>query len=212
MGQKVNPIGFRLAVRRDWQSRWFARKKDFGVQLEEDYRIREFLNKKFRLAAVPRIFIERAGSRVRVKVFTARPGVVIGRKGAELEKIKEELAVLLKREVLLDIQEVKKPDLVAQLVAESVALQLERRISFRRAMKKSSQTTMGMGALGIRIRVSGRLGGSDIARCEVARVGSVPLHTLRANVDYGFSEATTVWGKIGVKCWICLPDDERAIN
>lgn len=212
MGQKVNPIGFRLSVRRDWQSRWFADKKSFGKNLKEDYEIRSFLGEKFRYAAVPRIFIERAGSRVRVKVFTARPGIVIGRKGAELEKIKETLGKIIKRDVLLDIQEVKKPDLVAQLVAESVALQLERRISFRRAMKKAVQTTMSLGARGIRLQVSGRLGGADIARTESARAGSVPLHTLRANIDYGFAEARTVYGKIGIKCWICLEDDERPLN
>lgn len=212
MGQKVNPIGFRLAVRRDWQSRWFARKDKFAANLEEDYRIREFLNGKFRFAAVPRILIERAGARVRVKVLTARPGVVIGRKGAELEKIKEELAKLVGRDVLLDIQEVKRPDIVAFLVAESVALQLERRISFRRAMKKAVQQTMSMGAKGIRLQVGGRLGGADIARTESARAGSVPLHTLRANVDYGFSEAKTVYGKIGIKCWIHLPDDEKGLS
>lgn len=212
MGQKVNPIGFRLAVRRDWQSRWFARKKDFGSLVAEDQRIREFLGEKFRFAAVPRIFIERAGNRVRVKVFTARPGIVIGRKGQELEKIKADLSKMVGRDILLDIQEVKKPDLVAQLVAESVALQLERRISFRRAMKRTVQSTMSMGALGIRLQVSGRLGGSDIARTETNRAGSVPLHTLRANVDYGFSEARTVYGLIGVKCWICLPDNESSIG
>ncbi|MCC5806568.1 MAG: 30S ribosomal protein S3 [Opitutales bacterium] len=212
MGQKVNPIGFRLAVRRDWQSRWFARKKDFGTLVAEDQRIREFLGEKFRFAAVPRIFIERAGNRVRVKVFTARPGIVIGRKGQELEKIKADLSKMVGRDILLDIQEVKKPDLVAQLVAESVALQLERRISFRRAMKKTVQSTMSMGALGIRLQVSGRLGGSDIARTETTRAGSVPLHTLRANVDYGFSEARTVYGLIGVKCWICVADDESSIG
>jgi small subunit ribosomal protein S3 len=212
MGQKVNPIGFRLAVRRDWQSRWFANKKDFGKNLKEDYQIREFLGEKFRYAAVPRIFIERAGNRVRIKVFTARPGIVIGRKGAELEKIKESLSKLIKRDILLDIQEVKKPDLVAQLVAESVALQLERRIAFRRAMKKAVQTTISLGAKGIRLQVSGRLGGADIARTESARSGSVPLHTLRANIDYGFAEARTVYGKIGIKCWICLEDDEKALN
>lgn len=212
MGQKVNPIGFRLSVRRDWQSRWYARKKDFGKNLNEDYRIRTFLGEKFRYAAVPRIFIERAGNRVRVKVFTARPGIVIGRKGAELEKIKESLAKLIQKDVLLDIQEVKKPDLVAQLVAESVALQLERRISFRRAMKKAVQTTMSLGAKGIRLQVGGRLGGADIARSEKARAGSVPLHTLRANIDYGFAEARTVYGKIGVKCWICLDENEKPLN
>ena len=212
MGQKVNPIGFRLAIRRDWQSRWFARKKDFGNLIEEDYRIREFLNEKFRYAAVPRIFIERAGSRIRVKVFTARPGIVIGSKGRELEKIKADLSKLVNKDILLDIQEVKKPDLVAQLVAESVALQLERRIAFRRAMKKSVQGTMSVGALGIRLQVSGRLGGSDIARTETTRAGSVPLHTLRANVDYGFAEARTVYGLIGVKCWICLDPEERPLG
>lgn len=212
MGQKVNPIGFRLSVRRDWQSRWFARKGEFGKLLKEDHRIREFLTEKFRYAAVPRIFIERAGNRVRVKVHTARPGIVIGRKGAELEKIKEELNKIVQRDVLLDIQEVKKPDLVAQLVAESVALQLERRISFRRAMKKAVQSTMSLGAKGIRLQVSGRLGGADIARTESARAGSVPLHTLRANIDYGFSEARTLYGKIGVKCWICLDPEEKFLN
>lgn len=212
MGQKVNPIGFRLAVRRDWQSRWYANKREFGKNLEEDYRIRKFLGEKFRYAAVPRIFIERAGNRVRIKVFTARPGIVIGRKGAELEKIKESLSKLIQRDIILDIQEVKKPDLVAQLVAESVALQLERRISFRRAMKKAVQTTMSLGARGIRLQVSGRLGGADIARTESARAGSVPLHTLRANIDYGFAEANTVYGKIGIKCWICLEDDEKLLN
>lgn len=212
MGQKVNPIGFRLSVRRDWQSRWFARKKEFGKLLNEDYRIREFLEGKFRYAAVPRISIERAGNRVRIKVHTARPGIVIGRKGAELEKIKEELAKIVQKDVLLDIQEVKKPDLVAQLVAESVALQLERRISFRRAMKKAVQSTISLGARGIRLQVSGRLGGADIARTESARSGSVPLHTLRANIDYGFSEARTVYGIIGVKCWICLDPEEKLLN
>ncbi len=212
MGQKVNPIGFRLAVRRDWQSRWFANKKEFGKNLKEDYQIRAYLGEKFRYAAVPRIFIERAGNRVRIKVFTARPGIVIGRKGTELEKIKESLSKLIKKDILLDIQEVKKPDLVAQLVAESVSLQLERRISFRRAIKKAVQTTMSLGAKGVRLQVGGRLGGADIARTESARAGSVPLHTLRANIDYGFAEARTVYGKIGIKCWICLEDGEKALT
>lgn len=211
MGQKVNPIGFRLAVRRDWESRWFAKKQDFGVNLEEDYRIREMLTKKLRYASVPRIFIERAGKRVRIKIFTARPGIVIGRKGAELEKIKEDLTKMIGKDVLLDIQEVKKPDLVAALVAQSVALQLERRISFRRAMKKAVQTTMSMGADGIRIQVAGRLGGADIARTEKQRAGRVPLHTLREQIDYGFAEASTVYGVIGIKCWICT-GQEKVIN
>jgi small subunit ribosomal protein S3 len=211
MGQKVNPIGFRLAVRRNWESRWYAKKGDFARFLEEDFRIRKLLSDKLRMASVPRIFIERAGTRVRIKIFTARPGIVIGRKGQELEKLKEELAKLIKRDVLLDIQEIKKPELVAALVAENVALQLERRISFRRAMKKTMQTTISMGALGVRIQVAGRLGGADIARTESVRSGSVPLHTLRANVDYGTAVARTVYGVIGVKCWLCLPQDEKVI-
>ncbi len=208
MGQKVNPAGFRLQVRRNWESRWFADKGDFGDCLEEDYNIRKAINLRLRYAAVPRIFIERAGNRIRVKIFTARPGIVIGRKGQELEKLKEELAKVVDKEILLDIQEVKRPDLVAKLVAENVALQLERRISFRRAMKKAVQTSVSMGAEGIRIQVSGRLMGSDIARTEVQRAGRVPLNTLRENIDYGFTEARTLYGIIGVKCWICTGDEE----
>ncbi len=208
MGQKVNPIGLRLAVRRDWNSRWYADKRTFPDYLKEDYRIRSFLTERLRYASVPRIFIERSGQRVRVKVFTARPGIVIGRKGAELEKIKEDLQKLTKREILLDIQEVKKPDLVAALVAQNVALQLERRISFRRAMKKSVETCMSMGAEGVRVQVSGRLGGADIARTELQARGRTPLHTLRENIDYGFAEARTVYGVIGVKCWMCVKDED----
>jgi small subunit ribosomal protein S3 len=212
MGQKTNPIGFRLAVRRNWESRWFAKKADFKNFLAEDYRIRAMLIEKLKMASVPRIFIERAGNRVRIKIYTARPGIVIGRKGQELEKLKEDIAKLVKREILLDIQEIKKPELVAALVAENVALQLERRISFRRAMKKAMQTCQSMGALGVRIQVSGRLGGADIARRESIRYGNVPLHTLRANIDYGTATARTVYGAIGVKCWICLPADEKIIS
>lgn len=211
MGQKVNPIGFRLAVRRNWESRWYAKKGDFGNYVAEDYKIRKFLAGKLRMASVPRVFIERAGARVRVKIFTARPGIVIGRKGQELEKLKEDISKLIKRDVLLDIQEIKKPELVAALVAENVALQLERRISFRRAMKKAMQASIGMGALGIRLQVAGRLGGADIARTESVRSGSVPLHTLRANVDYGTAEARTVYGIIGIKCWLCLPQEEKPL-
>ncbi len=208
MGQKVNPIGFRLAVRRNWQSRWFANKKDFGKLVREDHLIRKDLLEKLRFAAVPRILIERASNRVRVKIFTARPGIVIGRKGQELDRIKENLARTTGREILLDIQEVKKPELDAQLVAENVALQLERRIAFRRAMKKSIQMTMSLGAEGIRLQVSGRLGGADIARQEKQRAGRVPLHTLREEIDYGFAEARTVYGVIGVKCWICRKEQD----
>ncbi len=202
MGQKTHPIGFRLAVTRNWQSRWYARKSDFAATLLEDYVIREKLMEKLKYASVPRIFIERASNRVRVKIFTARPGIVIGRKGQEIEKIKEDLAKITGKEILLDIQEIKKPELDAALVAENVALQLERRISFRRAMKKAVQMAMSLGADGIKIQVAGRLGGADIARTEVQRQGSVPLHTLRETIDYGTSEARTVYGIIGVKCWV----------
>ena len=203
MGQKVNPIGFRLSVRRVCESRWYANKADYKHIVKEAHTIRNYLDKKLRFASVPRIFIERASNRIRVKIFTARPGVVIGRKGAELDKIKAELAKLIKKDLILEIQEVKRPDLVAKLVAENVALQLERRISFRRAMKKAVQTTMSLGAAGIRLQVSGRLGGADIARTEQQRLGRVPLHTLRENIDYGTAEASTTYGVIGVKCWIC---------
>jgi small subunit ribosomal protein S3 len=212
MGQKVHPTGFRLQVRRNWESRWYADKGEFGEFLNEDYLIRNAIHKKLKYAAVPRIFIERASNRIRVKIFTARPGIVIGRKGQELEKIKEELSKLVTNEILLDIQEVKKPDLVAQLVAENVALQLERRISFRRAMKKAVQTSISLGAEGIRVQVSGRLGGADIARTEIQRSGRVPLHTLRENIDYGFTEARTLYGIIGVKCWICTGRDEDPLD
>ncbi|HAT60140.1 MAG TPA: 30S ribosomal protein S3 [Opitutae bacterium] len=208
MGQKTNPIGFRLAVNRNWQSRWFAPKNEFAKTLHEDYIIREKLMEKLKYASVPRIFIERASSRVRVKIFTARPGIVIGRKGQEIEKIKEELSLMTGREILLDIQEVKKPELEAKLVADNVALQLERRISFRRAMKKAVQIAMSLGAEGIKVQVGGRLGGADIARTEVQRQGSVPLHTLREEIDYGTSEARTVYGIIGVKCWVFKKDEQ----
>jgi len=210
MGQKVHPTGFRLAVTRDWDSRWYASKQDFPGFIKEDYEIRKFLTGKLRYASVPRIFIERASGRIRVKIFTSRPGVVIGRKGAELDKLKEGLNKVVKQEIMLDIQEVKRPDLSAQLVAENVALQLERRIAFRRAMKRAVQTTMAMGAEGIRIQCGGRLGGAGIARTERQHQGKVPLQTLRANINYGFSEASTVYGIIGVKCWICLSEEEEA--
>jgi small subunit ribosomal protein S3 len=209
MGQKVHPTGFRLAVNRDWNSRWYASKKEFPEFIKEDHTIRTFLNGRLRYASVPKIFIERASGRIRVKLFTARPGVVIGRKGAELDKLKDHLNKAIGKDVMLDIQEVKRPDLSAQLVAENVALQLERRIAFRRAMKRAVQTTMAMGADGIRVQCGGRLGGADIARTEQQRQGRVPLQTLRANIDYGFSEASTVYGIIGVKCWICLPDESE---
>jgi len=205
MGQKVNPTGFRLAVRRNWESRWFADKRAFPGLLREDYRIREFLKDKLRQAAVPRIFIERAGSKVRVRIWTARPGMVIGRKGDELKNLRVEIAQVAGRkegDIALEVNEVRRPDLVAQLVAENIALQLERRISFRRAMKKAVQTSLKFGAKGIKIRCAGRLGGAEMSRDEWTREGRVPLHTLRADIDYGFAEAQTTYGKLGVKVWI----------
>lgn len=203
MGQKVNPISFRLPVRRDWRSRWYAGGKSYAEWIAEDYKIRSFLQKKLRYASVQDILLERAGNRIRVTILTGRPGVIIGRKGQELEKLKDQLQSLVGKDILLDVQELKKPDLIAQLIAENVSLQLERRVSFRRAMKKAVQLAMSMGAKGIRLQCSGRLGGAEIARTEFQRAGSVPLHTLRANVDYGFNEAQTVYGTIGVKCWVC---------
>ena len=173
------------------------------VKVAEDFKIRNFLQKKLRYASVQDIILERAGSRIRITILSGRPGVIIGRKGQELDKVKEQLHALVKKDILLDVQELKKPDLIAPLIAESVALQLERRVSFRRAMKKAVQLAMSMGAKGIRLQCSGRLGGAEIARTESQRAGSVPLHTLRANVDYGFNEAHTVYGIIGIKCWVC---------
>src|ERR1041385_5699436 len=203
MGQKTNPVGLRIAVNKDWRSKWYAEKKDFGKLLAEDRRIRDILKKKLESASVPKIQIERAATRCRITIFTARPGVVIGRKGAEIDKIKEELSRMTGKEIFVDIQEVKNPEIDAQLVAENIAVQLERRVGFRRAMKKALQTAMDFGAEGIKIRCAGRLGGAELARVETYHEGSVPLHTLRANIDYGFAEASTVYGKLGIKCWIC---------
>jgi small subunit ribosomal protein S3 len=216
MGQKTNPIGLRVAVNRDWRSKWYADKKEFGKLLAEDRHIRELLKKKLEAASVPRILLERAANRCRVTILTARPGVVIGRKGTEIDKIKEELSKMTGREIYVDILEVKSPETDAQLVAEAVALQLERRVSFRRAMKKAIQTSMEKGIKGIKIRCAGRLGGAELARTEIYHQGMVPLHTLRADIDYGFAEANTLYGKLGIKCWICKgetkpePEKERA--
>ena len=202
MGQKVNPIGFRLGVRRNWSARWYANKHDYSKFMEEDNKIRGFLEKKLRFASVPRIVIERASTRTRVTIWTARPGIVIGRKGQELDNLRDTLNRTVGNDVRLEIQEIKKPDLVASLAAENVALQLERRIAFRRAMKKAVQTTMSMGAEGIRIQCAGRLAGADIARTEQLREGRVPLHTLRADIDYASIRAETTYGTIGVKVWV----------
>ncbi len=217
MGQKVNPIGFRLPVTKDWQSRWFARKAEFGGMLQEDLKIRNFVKEQLQQAAVSKVTIERFANRIRVTVFSGRPGVVIGRKGAEIERLKGEVTKFCSgKEIYLDIREVRNPELNAQLVAENIAQQLERRVSFRRAMKRAIQTAMDMGAEGIRVRCAGRLGGSELARVEQYKDGKVPLHTLRANIEYGFAEARTLAGAIGVKAWICKPkgseDSENATN
>jgi small subunit ribosomal protein S3 len=209
VGQKINPIGFRVAVRKDWRSRWFADKRTFGILLHEDLKIREMVKERLKEAAVPKVHIERYANRARVTIFTARPGVVIGRKGAELEKLRDDIAAFTGKEIYVEIREVKSPDLDAQLVAESIAGQLERRISFRRAMKRAMQLAMELGALGVRVRVSGRLGGAELARREGYLEGKVPLHTLRANIDYGFTEAHTTAGLIGVKVWICKKDEKE---
>lgn len=207
MGQKVNPISFRLAVNKDWRSRWFANKKELPDMLHGDLRIRDYVKKKLALAAVARIIIERAWNSLRVTIHTARPGLVIGRKGAEIETMTKEISSMSGgKQVKIDIVEIKTPELEAQLVAENIALQLERRISFRRAMKKGMQATMEQGALGIKVRAAGRLGGAEIARVEQSKQGKAPLHTLRANIDYGFAEAKTMYGTIGVKTWICKKD------
>lgn len=212
MGQKVNPNGLRVAVNKDWRSRWFAGKKEFGDLLHEDIEIRKMVKTRLKDAAVPEVIIERYANRARVTVFTARPGIVIGRKGADIEKLKEEIAKKTGKEVYVEIREVKDPDTTAQLVAENIAVQLERRVSFRRALKRAVQLAMDLGALGIKVRVAGRLGGAELARTEGYKEGKVPLHTLRANIQYGFTEAHTVAGKIGVKVWICRKNEESLLK
>lgn len=203
MGQKVNPHGIRVGVIKDWDSRWYA-ESDFSDNLVEDFKIRKFLKKKLYSASVSKIEIERASDRVKIIIFTAKPGVVIGRAGSEIEKIKEEVQKFTDKKVNVEIKEIKKPDLNAQLVAENIATQLENRISFRRAMKSTMSRTMKTGAKGIKTSVSGRLGGAEMARTEFYSDGTIPLQTLRADIDYGFAEANTTYGKVGVKVWIYL--------
>ena len=206
MGQKVNPIGFRIGVTKDWRSRWFGRKKDFGTKLHEDLLIRKTIETRLKDAAVSRVQIERFANRIRVAIHSARPGLVIGRKGADIEELKSLLTKQTGgKEIFVDIVEIKNPEVDATLVANSIAQQLERRVSFRRAMKKSLQLAMDMGADGIKIKCGGRLGGAEIARDEQYSLGKVPLHTLSANIDYGTAEANTLAGIIGIKVWICKP-------
>ena len=202
MGQKINPIGRRLGINRTWDSRWYANTGDYGRLLHEDLKIREYLEKELKQAAISKIVIERPHKKCRVTIHAARPGVIIGKKGADIEVLRKKLAAMTKSELHLNIVEVRKPELDARLVAENVAQQLERRVSFRRAMKRAVQNSMRMGALGIRLNVSGRLGGAEIARTEWYREGRVPLHTLRADIDYAKVEATTPYGIIGIKVWI----------
>jgi len=202
MGQKVNPIGMRLQVNRTWDSRWYADSKDFGNLLLEDLRMREFIHEECKAAGISRVIIERPHRKCRVTIHTARPGVIIGKKGADIETLRKKLTKFTSSELHLNIVEVRKPEVDAQLVAESIAQQMERRVSFRRAMKRAVQNAMRLGALGIRVNVGGRLGGAEIARTEWYREGRVPLHTLRADIDYALSEASTPYGIIGVKVWI----------
>src|SRR5881398_991857 len=202
MGQKVNPIGLRLGINRTWDSRWFADGADYGRLLHEDISVRRELKKRLSQAGVSRIIIERPHKKCRVTIYAARPGVIIGKKGADIEKLRTDLSAMTEGEVHLNIVEVRKPETDAQLVAENIAQQLERRIAFRRAMKRSMQSAMRLGAKGVRINVSGRLGGAEIARMEWYREGRVPLHTLRADVDYGQATAKTTYGTCGVKVWV----------
>ena len=202
MGQKVNPVGFRLGVNRGWDSVWFAKKKQFGKNLIEDFKIREYIKKNVVNSGVSKIMIERSSKKCFVTIHTSRPGFVIGKKGSDIEKIKKNISKLSNHEITLNIKEIKKPELNSYLVAENVSQQLIKRISFRRAMKRAIQSALRLGAKGIKICVSGRLGGNEIARSEWIREGSVPLHTLRADVDYAESEALTTYGIIGVKVWI----------
>jgi len=201
LGQKTHPIGFRLGIIKTWDSRWFAR-RDFGALTVEDKRIRNYIKEKLSQAGVAKIEIERATNKVKLRIHTARPGIIIGKKGAEIEKLRNELEKLVRREVMIDIQEIRKPEVNAQLVAENIAQQLVRRVAFRRAMKKSVSIAMKFGALGIKISCAGRLGGAEMARREWYREGRVPLHTLRADIDYGFTEAKTTYGLIGIKVLI----------
>ena len=212
MGQKVNPHGLRVGVIKDWDSRWFAKKADFSDTLVEDYKLRKVLKKQLKAAGVPKIEIERTASKVRIHIHCAKPGPVIGKGGAEIEKLRLQCEKLLQKDVAINIVEIKNPDLNAQLIAENIADQLERRISFRRAMKQCIGRSMKLGAKGIKTQVSGRLGGAEIARTEQYHDGTIPLQTLRADIDYGFAEAATTYGRIGVKVWLYRGEVLRQAN
>jgi len=214
LGQKVNPLGLRLNITRTWDSIWYA-DKDFAANLVEDQKIRKFLKKRLNHAGLAKVIIERTGKKVRVRLFTARPGIVIGKKGSEIEILKKDLERLVQKKVVVDIQEIRRPEADAQLVAENIASQLERRVAFRRAMKKAVNSALRFGVKGIKIACSGRLGGAEMSRCEWVREGRVPLHTLRADVDYALAEAKTTYGIIGVKVWIFkgeVLDDQEMVG
>jgi len=210
LGQKVNPIGMRLALTKDWRSRWYADKRDFGTMLKEDTDIRKLVAGRLKDAAVSDIYIERYANRIRITIKSARPGLVIGRKGEDIDKLREVLSKMTGKEIYIEIAEIKKPDCDATLVAENVAMQLERRVSHRRAMKRALQMAMDNGALGIKILAAGRLNGAEIARSESYKEGKIPLHTLRANIDYGTAEANTIAGIIGIKVWVCKEAETKA--
>ncbi len=212
MGQKVNPIGFRIAVDKQWRSRWFSDKKHFGGLLAEDMMIRETIHKRLANAAVAKVTVERYANRVRVNIFTARPGIVIGRKGEDIDKVRVDLSKATGKEIYLEIHEVRDPDANAQLVAESISQQIERRVALRRALKRAQKIAMDMGVDGIKVRCCGRINNAELSRVEWNKEGKVPLHTMRANIDYGFAEAHTTAGLIGVKVWICKKDDYQPVR
>jgi small subunit ribosomal protein S3 len=206
MGQKVHPFVQRVGFIRTWHSRWFAKQKDYPIFIEEDYGIRKLIKKRFKQAAVSKVIIERLTQKIKVKILTARPGIIIGRHGADIERLREDLNAMLKKEVSIDVEEVKNPGLDAQLVAENVALQIERRVAFRRAVKRAIEQSMSAGAKGIKICCAGRLGGAEMSRTETYKQGKIPLATLRADIDYGFSESLTTYGLIGIKVWLYRGD------
>jgi len=210
VGQKVNPTGLRVMVNKNWGSRWFSEKKEFGTLLNEDLMIKKIVKEKLQNAAVSSIIIERYANRVRVNVYTARPGIVVGRKGQDIEKIRADLSQKTGKEIYIEIHEVRNPDTNAQLVAEGIATQLERRISTKRAMKRAMQTALDIGADGVKVKVSGRIGGADMSRIEWYKEGKIPLHTFRAPIEYGFAEASTTAGIIGVKVWICRNEEKES--
>jgi len=214
VGHKVNPISMRLGYIKNWRSRWFARKKDFADFLHEDLAVRKYVKKNFSAAGISAVDIERASNRAKIIIYTARPGIIIGRKGADIDRLRDDLQEKTKKEIYIEIKEVKNPAIEAQLVAENIAFQLEKRIAFRRAMKKAVQQAMNSGALGIKVKCAGRLGGAEMSRTEGYKEGKVPLQTFRADIDYGFTEAHTTYGLIGVKSWIYKGDilDKKAVN